>query len=213
MIKRSISPIRQCLLKACSVALSILAIAGCSAHADKGPTVARQATHVHGTVLHGPAPELGLPDGSGKTIRYADLRGRMVVLFFGFSHCGDVCPITLAHLAQAIHILPAQNAARVLGVFITVDPHRDTPAVADHYAKMFDRHFIGLSGTQAQLLAVQHAYHVWSQRLPAKPGSNDYEVSHSTALFLIDKAGNYAEILPGDTNVKTLSFDIASILK
>lgn len=164
---------------------------------------------LHGTVLHGKAPQLGLKRLDGTLFHYDELKGKVAVLFFGYTHCPDVCPTTLLHLAHALHDLPQDQASQVAGIFVSVDPERDTIAIAQRYAQLFDPHFIALGGTPSEVKAGEQAYHVWAQRLPARSGSHDYFMAHSSVLIVIDGAGNYREILSWDTSSDILRKDLA----
>ena len=138
---------------------------------------------------HGsPAPDFALTDEHGHTFRLSDLRGRPVALFFGYTHCPDVCPTTLAALARAKRRLGA-DGDRFAVVFVTVDPRRDTAAVVGKYARLFDPSFIGLSGTEAQLAPIYAAYRVYHQELPAHGSTAGYLVAHSSTVDFIDPRG------------------------
>jgi protein SCO1/2 len=138
---------------------------------------------------HGPpAPDFTLTDQIGRPFRLSDLRGHAVALLFGYTHCPDVCPTTLAALARAKRKLGA-DGARFDVVFVTVDPRRDTRAVVGKYVRLFDPSFIGLSGTQAQLRPVYAAYKVYHQALPANGSAAGYLVAHSSTVDFIDPYG------------------------
>jgi len=140
-------------------------------------------------VPHGPlAPDFTLTDQNGRSLRLSDLRGRAVALFFGYTHCPDVCPTTLAALARAKRKLGAEGA-RFDVVFVTVDPQRDTRAVIGKYVRLFDPSFIGLTGTEAQLAPVYAAYKVYHQVLPAHGSAAGYLVAHSSAVDFIGPHG------------------------
>jgi protein SCO1 len=140
-------------------------------------------------VPHGPlAPDFTLPDQSGRPFRLSDLRGHSVALFFGYTHCPDVCPTTLAALARAKRKLGA-DGARFDVVFVTVDPQRDTRAVVAKYVHLFDPSFIGLTGTEAQLAPVFAAYKVYHQALPPQGSAVGYLVAHSSTVDFIGPHG------------------------
>jgi protein SCO1/2 len=135
-----------------------------------------------------PAPDFTLTDSSGVPFRLSHHLGHVVALYFGYTHCPDVCPTTLASLARAKHELGAEGNALDVA-FITVDPARDTPAVMTRYVHLFDRSFFGLSGTPAQLQAVYAAYHIYHQQLPSGSTSTGYDVAHSSGITLIGPDG------------------------
>jgi protein SCO1/2 len=137
---------------------------------------------------HGRAPDFTLTAASGSPFRLEQQRGRAVALVFGYTHCPDVCPTTLAALARAKRKL-GERANSLEVVFITVDPQRDTPAVLRRYVRLFDPSFIGLRGTTAELDAVYAAYHIFEQVLPRRAGGAGYDVAHSSAVTLIGPDG------------------------
>lgn len=138
---------------------------------------------------HAPAsPDFTLTDQHGRPFTLSAQRGREVVLFFGYTHCPDVCPTTLANLARGLR-LAGPHAANVEVVFITVDPKRDTVATVGRYVRLFDPRFIGLTGTERQLDPVYARYSVFHQDHPAGAGAAGYLVAHSTTLYYIDPGG------------------------
>jgi protein SCO1/2 len=140
-------------------------------------------------VPHGPlAPDFTLTDQSGRPFRLSDLRGHTVALFFGYTHCPDVCPTTLAALARAKRKL-GTDGARFDVVFVTVDPRRDTTAIVGKYVRLFDPSFIGLTGTEAQLAPVYTAYKVYHQALPAHGSAVGYLEAHSSTVDFIGPHG------------------------
>ena len=135
------------------------------------------------------APDFTLTDQNGRPFQLSNLRGQTVALFFGYTHCPDVCPTTLAALARAKRKLGAAGAQFHV-VFVTVDPRRDTPAVIGTYVRLFDASFIGLTGTEAQLAPVYAAYKVYHQALPAQGSAAGYLVAHGSAVDFIDPSGH-----------------------
>ena len=134
------------------------------------------------------APDFTLTDSSGVPFQLSHHLGHAVALYFGYTHCPDVCPTTLAALARAKHELGARGSALDVA-FITVDPARDTPAALTRYVRLFDPSFFGLGGTPAQLRAAYVAYHIYHQRLPGDSASDGYDVGHSSSLTLIGPDG------------------------
>jgi protein SCO1 len=162
-----------------------------------------------GTVLPpAAAPDFVLTDQDGRPFDLAAERGKAVMLTFGYTHCPDVCPTTMANLAQVVRRL-GPDAAHVAVVFVTVDPRRDTPAVLRRYVGLFDRRFIGLTGTPGTLEPVYRAYHVWHQELPNAGSAAGYLMAHSTSIYLIDPQGRL-RVLHDWTDARTA---IASDLK
>lgn len=148
----------------------------------------------------GGAPAIGGPfrlqDGSGQVVTEAAFRGRFMVVYFGYTHCPDVCPATLGNLAAALDKLPEAARARVAPVFITVDPARDTPAVVRDYARAFGPGFTGLSGDPQAVSAAAHAYKVYAKRHDLKGG--DYAMDHSSILYVMGPDGGFVGVIGDD---------------
>lgn len=165
-------------------------LAGC-----KGSPPAWQLTSIRG---HMPDLSFKLTDDSGKTVTAADYRGKVTLLYFGYTHCPDVCPLTLAHLHAVMEKLGKQSDdVRIL--FVSVDPARDTPAVLHDYVRAFDSHAVGLTGPAATVESLVKRYRASFSREPDKDDSG-YEVSHSSAIYVFDRQGK-ARLLatPSDT--------------
>lgn len=157
------------------------------------------------------APEIGLPASNGKPFRLADHRGKVVVLEFGFSHCENVCPVSLAALAQARTQLGAA-AQDVQVVFISVDPERDTPERLRTYLAQFDRSFVGVTGTPAQIARLLKDYGITASKRPIE-GSSDYTMNHSSYLYFIDRQGRQRAMMPFGRPAADIAHDLAILLK
>lgn len=133
-----------------------------------------------------------LVDQSGKTVTDKDFRGRYMLVFFGFTHCPDVCPAELQVMADALGQL-GPKAAEILPVFITLDPERDTPEAVGAYVKNFGPNFVGLTGSPEATAAAAKAYRVSFSKFEYKDnnGQSGYSIDHSTLLYLMDKNGEY----------------------
>jgi len=146
-----------------------------------------------------------LTDQNGKAVSDADFRGRYMLIYFGYSFCPDVCPTTLGVMAQALDKMGA-DAARVVPVFITIDPARDTPKVLADYMKAFGPRFVGLTGSDAQIKAVEKAYRVYAAKHPLDNGN--YGMDHSSVLYLMGPNGKmvsfYDEAISPDDLAKDL---------
>ena len=130
-----------------------------------------------------------LTDQDGKPITDAALKGRPALVFFGYTHCPDVCPTTLFDLSEVLRVL-GPDAARTMAVFITVDPERDTPAVMKDYLSSFDPHLRGLTGDEKAITAVEKEYRVYAKKVPTgKDG--DYSMDHTALVYLMDKQGRF----------------------
>jgi protein SCO1/2 len=130
-----------------------------------------------------------LTDQNGKTFTDKNLRGPWTLLYFGYTHCPDVCPLTLEMIADTMDKLGAK-AARVQPVFVTVDPARDTPTVMKQYVSAFGKTFTGLTGSAAQVAHMTQEFRVYARKRPVKGG--DYAMDHSGAIYLLDPDGKFA---------------------
>ncbi|WP_266169450.1 SCO family protein [Dyella subtropica] len=136
---------------------------------------------------HMPDLDFKLTDDKGKAVTGADYRGKVVLLYFGYTHCPDVCPLTLAQLHVVMQRLgPLADDARIL--FVSVDPARDTPDVMHAYVNAFDPRAVGLSGEPRAIEALSKRYRSAYTR-EADKSDGQYEVSHSSAIYLFDREG------------------------
>jgi protein SCO1/2 len=140
-----------------------------------------------------PAPALKLEGTDGRPVDLARYRGKVVLLAFGFSNCGEVCPVTLATLAAARKKLGPEGAA-VQVVYVTVDPERDDAAQMRKFLGSFDATFIGGVGTRAQIDAAQLSYGISSTKTPHAGGG--YSIGHSSSVYMIDRAGKLRAVMP-----------------
>jgi protein SCO1 len=129
-----------------------------------------------------------LQDQSGKPVSDQELKGRPHLVFFGYTHCPDVCPTTLFEISEVMKAL-GKDADRAGALFITVDPERDTPAVMADYLSNFDPHLRGLTGDPAAVAEALKAYRVYAKKVPLKDG--DYTMDHTAVVYLIDKDGRF----------------------
>ena len=141
----------------------------------------------------GPGPSaIGGPfklvDQNGKPLTDQDMKGKPFLVFFGYTHCPDVCPTTLFELSEVLHAM-GKDADRINALFISVDPDRDTPAVMKDYLSSFDPHLRGATGSQEQIDAVEKAYRAYAKKVPTKNG--DYSMDHSAVVYLMDKQGRF----------------------
>jgi protein SCO1/2 len=129
-----------------------------------------------------------LTDQDGKPISDRDLKGRPFLVFFGFTHCPDICPTTLFEMSEVFRALgPEQKDVRAL--FITVDPERDTPPVLKDYLSSFDPRVIGVTGDPAAIAAVERSYRVYAKKVPLEGGN--YTMDHTALVYLMDKDGRF----------------------
>jgi protein SCO1 len=129
-----------------------------------------------------------LVDQDGKPITDRDMKGEPLLVFFGYTHCPDICPTTLFELSEVLHAM-GKDADRVHAVFITVDPDRDTPAVMKDYLSSFDPHLRGATGDAKSIEAAEKAYRVYAKKVPT--GNGDYSMDHTALVYLMDKQGRF----------------------
>jgi protein SCO1 len=129
-----------------------------------------------------------LTDQNGRTVTDQDFKGRPFLVFFGFTHCPDICPTTLFEVSEILRVL-GSDADRTRALFITVDPERDTPAVMKDYLSSFDPHLSGLTGDPAGIAAVAKAYRVYYKKVPSDQGG--YTMDHTAIVYLMDKEGRF----------------------
>jgi len=156
------------------------------------------------------APALDLAGTDGQPLGLERFRGKVVLLAFGFSNCGNVCPITLATLAGARKKLGA-DAADVQVVYVTVDPERDDAAQMRKFLGSFDASFIGGVGTRAQIDAAQKNYGISSTKTVHADGG--YSIGHSSSIYLIDRAGRLTAVMPYGHPVDDFVHDLKILLR
>jgi protein SCO1/2 len=157
-----------------------------------------------------PAPALNLAGTDGKPLGLERFRGKVVLLAFGFSNCGEVCPITLATLAGARKRLGA-DAADIQVVYVTVDPERDDAAQMKKFVGAFDPTFIGGVGTRAEIDAAQKNYGISSSRITHAGGG--YTIGHSSSIYMIDRAGRLRAVMPYGHPVDDFVHDLKILLR
>lgn len=188
------------------------ALAGCSSgggSSDPGPT----ATPRPGTVLD-PPKEIGdftLTSHTGDPLSLSDLRGKAVLLFFGYTHCPDVCPMTLSEFKQVKREL-GDAADRAAFVFVSVDGARDTPERLAAYVGAFDPDFIGLTGDEAALRQIGRDYGLFFQRSAYDNTQADYLVDHTASSFVVGPEGRLRIIYPYGTDPAIIAEGIAALL-
>lgn len=161
------------------------------------PVFAQQDSAIH--PVRGFLPDLRFTlEGAGeKLYTEKDLRGQTILLFFGYASCPDICPTTMVQLSEVMENLgPKASEARI--VFISVDPHRDTPDVLQEYVNLFNKNALGLTGTEKQIADLARRYRVAYQIEKPSPNSpDDYDVAHSRGIYIFDKNGR-AQLLAAD---------------
>jgi protein SCO1 len=159
-----------------------------------------------------PAVDFVLQDGSGEPFRLSDQRGKLVLMFFGYTACPDFCPAALGEMKQ-IHERLGKDADNVRFVFVTVDPDRDTQEVIGRYVSVFHPDFIGLTGSQAELEPVWKNYWVYREISEQSRSAVGYLVDHTTRTYLVDKEGNLRLTYEFGSSVDSYLQDIRYWLK
>ena len=189
------------MLRFWSIITCSLALLACDAAAPKF-----RSTDITG-VDYGRSLEL--PDTSGRVRRLQDFRGKAVVLFFGFTHCPDVCPTTLADLAGVMRSLGA-DADRVQVLFVSVDPERDTPEALAKYVGAFDARFIALRGDLPATQRVAKEFKIYFEK---RRQGESYTIDHSAQSYVIDPQGRLRLLVRYDRLAQDLPDDLRVILK
>ena len=157
------------------------------------------------------AADFNLTDQNGQPFRLSDQRGKVVLVFFGYTHCPDVCPVTLSEFRQIKGELGDQ-AKNVKFVFVTVDPERDTPQVLRTHLANFDPTFVGLTGSQADLEPVWKSYGVYQAEVDSGSAA-DYLVDHTARIYAIDPQGNWRLTYVFGTEPKAVLDDVTHLLQ
>jgi cytochrome oxidase Cu insertion factor (SCO1/SenC/PrrC family) len=151
-----------------------------------------------------------LTDQHGKRRSLSDFRGKLVLLYFGYTFCPDVCPTDLAAIARLLALL-GTDADKVQTVFVTLDPARDTTALLRKYVAAFDARFVALRGTEPETRRVATLYKTYYEKVrPA--GSNSYVIDHSAFIYLIDRAGRYVAFFPPGTTPERMQVMVRETL-
>jgi protein SCO1/2 len=129
-----------------------------------------------------------LTDQNGKAVTDKSLKGKPTLIFFGYTHCPDVCPTSLFEISEVLRAM-GKDADKVNAIFISVDPERDTPATMKNYLSSFDPHLEGLSGDPAEIAKVITSYRVYAKKVPTKDG--DYTMDHTALIYLMDRDGRF----------------------
>jgi protein SCO1/2 len=193
-----------------SLALAgLLGLAGCqpSSTSPGGATASFKAVDITGADY---ARELKLNDADGQARSLADFKGKVVVVFFGYTQCPDVCPTTLAELAQVKKALGA-DGARVQGVFVSVDPERDTAELLKAYVANFGSDFVALRGDAEQTKAAAKHFKVFFNKVPgATPTS--YTVDHTAGSYIFDTQGRVRLFTRYGSGAEALTADLKALL-
>jgi len=156
------------------------------------------------------ARTLNLPDQDGHPRTLGDFKGKVLVVFFGYTQCPDVCPTTMAELAQVKKSLGA-DGERVQGIFVTVDPERDTPDLLKAYLRGFDPSFVALRGSEEQTKAAAKEFKIYYAKVPGK-AEGSYTMDHTAASFIFDTQGRVRVFSRYGAGAQALADDIKVLL-
>lgn len=187
----------------------LLALAAFGVFALAQPDVPRGTTYAE---PYPPAKDFTLTRADGSRFQLSELRGNLVLLFFGYTTCPDVCPTTLAELNLALQELKPEDSSRVKVLFITVDPERDTPERTQEYVDHFNSDFIGLSGSGSELAKIWNGYGIFREIVDGSSAAG-YLVNHTARVNLIDQQGNLRISFAYDTPVEDIVHDLKLLLK
>jgi len=188
-------------------ALALLAfLAGLSACSD--PKLAFKGVDITGADY---AKELNLPDQNGQVRKLKDFSGKLVVVFFGYTQCPDVCPTTMQELAEVKRLL-GPDGDKLQAVFVTVDPERDTTELLKAYVENFDASFVALRPTQEQLPAIAKEFKIYFKRVEGKTPSS-YTMDHSAGSYIFDTQGRVRLFNRYGTGAQALADDFKLLLK
>jgi protein SCO1 len=181
--------------------LAVLALAACNNYAP------------HGTLLDPPmeAPDFELESADGALAK-DDLAGQLVVLFFGFTHCPDVCPDTMARLARAMRELDERQQEQIQVVLVSVDPERDSPDKLQQYAGAFHPSFIGATARQEEIDRIASGYGIYQVRVPLE-GEEGYTIDHTAAVLVLNRRGETVLIWSYGTTSEEMASDLAFLLR
>lgn len=186
---------------------ALLSLAACTPPAAPPEESWRGMIYDDGVV----ATDFALVDQHGETFRMADHRGQVVLLFFGYAHCPDVCPVTLSTWAK-VQVALEDRRDELEFVFVTVDPHRDTPDKLKHHLEIFSRDFVGLTGTQEELEPIYEDYGIFQELVPLSTSGTAYVVDHSTRILVVDRSGRLRLRFAFDTEPADIIHDVERIL-
>ena len=172
-----------------------------------------QSYTFHGTVLQSsqPAPDFELTTDHGQKVSLKDYKGMVVLLYFGYTFCPDVCPATLSELSKALEILGNQ-ADKVQTIMISVDPERDTPEILADYVAHFHPSFIGVTGSPEEIAQVATLYGIFYEA-HEDTAATGYLVDHTATVMVIDQTGHLKLVFPFGTPAENIAEDLAHLLK
>ena len=188
----------------CAAALLLFGLAACTP--DPQPLTLK-ATDISSADFGQP---FTLTGQDGKPHALGDYQGKAVALFFGYTHCPDICPTTMLEYQQVMKLL-GKDSDRVQVLFVSIDPQRDTPAVLAGYVPFFDKRFMGLTGSAEQVAKVAAQYKIVAQRQDRADGG--YTMDHSAGSYLFDTAGKLRVYVPYGTPAADIAHDLQQLLR
>ena len=193
------------------IALGVIAVAAFVAWnrivGDGGPRQASESGFTSNVKIGGP---FSLTGHHGKPVSDGDFRGRLMLVYFGYGYCPDVCPTELANLAAAVDALGSKSA-EVQPIFITIDPERDTVGFLADYVPQFHPRMVGLTGSQAEIASVAKQYRVFYQKT-TDPGATDYLMNHSGFIYLMGRDGAFLTMFRGATKPQAIADTIGTYI-
>jgi protein SCO1/2 len=193
---------RRILLTTTAALALSAALAGCGKK-----EVVFQGSDISGTAL---GRDLDMIDDSGKPRTLDDYKGKVAVVFFGFTQCPDVCPTAMAELSETMDLLGA-DAAKVQVLMISVDPARDTPEVLSAYVKAFNPSFVGLTGTPEQLGKTAKSFKAYYAKSSGGT-AEQYGMDHASSFYILDQDGEARVLVSGNASAKDIASDIKQLL-
>lgn len=166
-----------------------------------------QGSDISGTGL---GADLAITDTTGQLRTLEDYKGKVTVVFFGFTQCPDVCPTALAELSQTLNLL-GDKADDVQVVLVSVDPERDTPEILSAYVGAFHPSFVGLTGTPEQLHKAAQSFKAYYAKAPG-PTPEEYTMDHTASFYVFDKKGDVRVLISGDASAEDIASDIKQLL-
>jgi cytochrome oxidase Cu insertion factor (SCO1/SenC/PrrC family) len=188
-------------LAAAFAAAMLVIVLGCASPGERRADAGRLMSELM-SGKHPVGAPFELLDATGRRVALADFRGRLVLLYFGFATCPDVCPTDLAIIGQALRELGGSGES-VQPVFVTLDPQRDSPAVLREYAAAFHPRFVALTGGEADIRRVATSYKVFFEKVQLPGGG--YTIDHTAYTFLLDREGRFVTLFPPGTPVDRMA--------
>lgn len=158
-----------------------------------------------------PGGAFTLESSSGQTVTNRDFRGKYMLVYFGYTYCPDVCPTTLNAVAEALDEL-GPRAEKLVPIFITDDPQRDTPAAMKRYTAAFSPALVGLTGTPDEIVRVAKEYRVYYAKHITGPGPNDYSMDHSSIIYLMGPDGEFIAPISAEASPQEMADKIGKLM-